>query len=54
MKIVMTCNIPCTAGAVCEEEMTNNLTWPATIIGSNSSQFCLQNESESYTHFLLQ
>ena len=36
-------------GAICAEEMTNSLIWPATTIGSNSSQFCLQNKCEPYT-----
>ena len=42
-----------TAGAVCAEEITNSLSWPAITIGSNTSQFCLKNECEPYIMFLI-
>ena len=44
-KFVISLNA-CTAEAICGEEMTNSLLWPEISIGSNSSQFCLQNESK--------
>ena len=33
-------------GAVCAEEITNSLTWPATTIGNSLTQFCLQSLGE--------
>lgn len=49
---VCTIDLVCIAGAVCGEEMTNELRWPLTAIGGSIPRFCLQTEGELVTHYL--